>query len=283
MPNVAWCCDCSFTLTITGAASGGAGRVELDRRAFEQADLDRAAPGSRAAASRCRRRRARRSRGCAPRPRRSAGCPRSGSGRGGTAARRRASPVERRGPFAGVDAGAGRLPGRGRIAVGAQLAEGRVLGAAPVGLAKRLAGLERARSGAAFRSGRSRAPRGVGVRGASGAVESSATLCTRTRGPGTTVSLRCGRPAAPGRLLDLHVGIEVALGLEQGARLRRRGDRQPVELGAGDGIRLRRLLEARQVEVARAAGRAAAPRRVDLELVERDLRLARLGRLGARP
>ena len=83
---------------------GRPGRVELDRRAFEQAELQRAAPGSRAAASRCSRCRAEgreaADRGLVVAMR----CLRSGSARGETAARARRVTDERRRLLDGIDA-----------------------------------------------------------------------------------------------------------------------------------------------------------------------------------
>jgi hypothetical protein len=92
--------------------------------------------------------------------------------------------------------------------------------------------------------------------------------------PGHDVDLDARQAGGAVASRHLDAGIEVALGLEQRARLRRRGRGEPLELGRRDRFARRRALEARQVEVVEQQLSQRA-RRAHLELVERDLGLGR--------
>ena len=77
-----------------------------------------------------------------------------------------------------------------------------------------------------------RASSRVGVRGASGAVESMATLSDPHARPGHDRQRQLRQAGGVPALCSIaHLGVEVALGLEQRPGLRRRGGDQPVELG----------------------------------------------------
>ena len=173
-----------------------------------------------------------------------------------------------------VDLRRGALPGRRRIAVGAQLRQGRVLRVVPGRLAERLARLAAARTSAGPPAG-PRPPRRRPARRRrarrSPRARRRAPACAD---PASTRQPHARRAVGVGAALARHGGVEVALGLEQRACLRRRRGGEAVELGDGHRVAARRLAKAREVEVG-LEQLVERLRRDDLELVQRDLRPAR--------
>ncbi len=156
---------------------------------------------------------------------------------------------ERDGVGLRVDAGGGRHPTRGRIALGTKLREGHVLRVVPGGLAKWVADLQApaAAQGGEFDDC-------VFIIGIHELFQIAADVDRPLVDDRAWAGYHCHAKQrnAVARLgtRDVHLSVEIALGLEQRACLRGRRGHEPVEFGTGDAVGGGRVLETRQVEVA---------------------------------